>query len=164
MLSIGRICPAAACCSPSSASIIVRVVPSARAQVTLRPDELHALACSPIQKMSDVLTIPSIMLRRGRSGTAVVNSSYDWVPRRIKRKEAARGFGLSNFSALGAMHAARSGDEGTSPIVGARAHLDFPHAHGLSRTRPVELSVDDQAPLEAARREVDQFRMEPDGR
>src|SRR6266852_2152936 len=44
------------------------------------------------------------------------------------------------------------------------AHLDFPHAHGLSRTRPVELSVDDQAPLEAARREVDQFRMEPDGR
>ena len=57
------------------------------------------------------------------------------------------------------MHAARSGDEGTSPIVGARAHLDFPHAHGLSRTcpRPVELSVDDQAPLEAARREVDQL-------
>lgn len=57
------------------------------------------------------------------------------------------------------MHAARSGDEGTSPLVGARAHLDFPHAHGLSRTcpRPVELSVDDQAPLEAARREVDQL-------
>src|SRR5712692_7289518 len=57
------------------------------------------------------------------------------------------------------MHAARSGDEGTSPIVGARAHLDFPHAHGLSRTcpRPVELSVDDQAALEAARREVDQL-------
>src|SRR5260370_27418662 len=92
MLSIGRICPAAACCSHSSASIIVRVVPSARAQVTLRPDELHALACSPIQKMSDVLTIPSIMLRRGRSGTAVVNSSYDLVARRIKKKEAARRF------------------------------------------------------------------------
>ena len=57
------------------------------------------------------------------------------------------------------MHAARSGDQGTSPIVGTRAHLDFPHSHGLSRTypRPVELSVDDQAPLEAARREVDQL-------
>ena len=44
-----------------------------------------------------------------------------------------------------------------APIVGAKAHLDFPHAHGLSRTRPVELSVDDQATLEAARREVDQL-------
>src|SRR5258707_15296285 len=30
MLSIGRICPAAACCSPSSASIIVRVVQRSR--------------------------------------------------------------------------------------------------------------------------------------
>src|SRR6266852_8723497 len=46
----------------------------------------------------------------------------------------------------------------------AQVFLDYPHSHGLSRTRPVELSVDDQAPLEAARREVDQFRMEPDGR
>src|SRR3984893_5815405 len=57
------------------------------------------------------------------------------------------------------MHAARSGDEGTSPIVGARAHLDFPHAHGLSLTcpRPVELSVEDQAPLEARRREFNQL-------
>src|SRR6266849_1219576 len=124
MLSIGRISPAAACCLPSSSSIIVRVVPSARAQVTLRPDEVHALAFSPIEKMSDVLIIPSIMLRRGRSGTAAINSSYDWVPRRTKRKEAARGFRLSIFLALGAMHAARSDDEGTSPILGARVHRD----------------------------------------
>jgi len=38
-------------------------------------------------------------------------------------------------------------------------HLDFPHAHGMRRTypRPVELSVEDQAALEAARREVDQL-------
>jgi len=39
------------------------------------------------------------------------------------------------------------------------AHLDFPHAHGMRRTypHPVELSVEDQAALEAARREVDQL-------
>ena len=30
----------------------------------LRPDEVRALAFSPIEKMSDVLIIPSIMLRR----------------------------------------------------------------------------------------------------
>jgi ParB family chromosome partitioning protein len=38
-------------------------------------------------------------------------------------------------------------------------HLDFPHAHSMRRTypRPVELSVEDQAALEAARREVDQL-------
>jgi ParB family transcriptional regulator, chromosome partitioning protein len=38
-------------------------------------------------------------------------------------------------------------------------HLDFPHAHGMRRTypHPVELSVEDQAALEAARREVDQL-------
>ena len=40
------------------------VVPSVRAQVTR--DEVHALAFSPIEKMSDVLIIPSIMLRRGQ--------------------------------------------------------------------------------------------------
>src|SRR5712671_3996739 len=32
----------------------------------LRTDEVHALAFSPIEKMSDVLIIPSIMLRRGQ--------------------------------------------------------------------------------------------------
>jgi len=39
------------------------------------------------------------------------------------------------------------------------AHLDFPHAHGMRRTypHPVELSVEDQAVLEAARCEVDQL-------
>jgi ParB family chromosome partitioning protein len=39
------------------------------------------------------------------------------------------------------------------------AHLDFPHAHGMRRTypHPVELSVEDQAALEAARCEVDQL-------
>src|SRR6202795_2335304 len=39
------------------------------------------------------------------------------------------------------------------------AHLDFPHAHGMRRTypHPVELSVEDQAALGAARREVDQL-------
>src|ERR1700675_917676 len=38
-------------------------------------------------------------------------------------------------------------------------HLNFPHAHGMRRTypHPVELSVEDQAALEAARREVDQL-------
>jgi ParB family chromosome partitioning protein len=38
-------------------------------------------------------------------------------------------------------------------------HLDFPHAHGMRRTypHPVELSVEDQAALEAARSEVDQL-------
>jgi ParB family transcriptional regulator, chromosome partitioning protein len=38
-------------------------------------------------------------------------------------------------------------------------HLDFPHAHGMRRTypHPVELSVEDQAALEAARCEVDQL-------
>ncbi len=38
-------------------------------------------------------------------------------------------------------------------------HLDFPHAHGMRRTYPhsVELSVEDQAALEAARCEVDQL-------
>jgi ParB family chromosome partitioning protein len=37
-------------------------------------------------------------------------------------------------------------------------HLDFPHAHGMRRTypHPVELSMEDQAALEAARSEVDQ--------
>jgi ParB family transcriptional regulator, chromosome partitioning protein len=39
------------------------------------------------------------------------------------------------------------------------AHLDFPHAHGMRRTypHPVELSVEDQAALAAARSEVDQL-------
>src|SRR5229473_2574241 len=39
------------------------------------------------------------------------------------------------------------------------AHLDFPHAHGMRRTypHPMELSVEDQADLEAARCEVDQL-------
>src|ERR1700692_4676503 len=37
--------------------------------------------------MSDVLIVRSIMLRRGRSGTAAINSSYDGVPRRTKRKK-----------------------------------------------------------------------------
>ena len=39
------------------------------------------------------------------------------------------------------------------------AHLDFPHAHGMRRTypHPVELLVEDQAALEAARCEVDQL-------
>jgi len=32
----------------------------------VRPDEIHALAFSPIEKMSDLLIIPSIMLRRGQ--------------------------------------------------------------------------------------------------
>ena len=50
--------------------------------------------------MSDVLIISSIMLRRGRSGTLAINSSYDRVPRRTKGKEAAR-----VFSPLSAMHA-----------------------------------------------------------
>jgi ParB family transcriptional regulator, chromosome partitioning protein len=38
-------------------------------------------------------------------------------------------------------------------------HLEFPHAHGMRRTypHPVELSVEDQAALEAARSEVDQL-------
>jgi ParB family transcriptional regulator, chromosome partitioning protein len=38
-------------------------------------------------------------------------------------------------------------------------HLDLPHAHGMRRTypRPVELSDEDQAALEAARCEVDQL-------
>ena len=37
------------------------------------------------------------------------------------------------------------------------AHLDFPHAHGLRRTypHPVELSVEDQAALDAAQAEFD---------
>jgi hypothetical protein len=58
----------------------------------VRPDDPHALEFSPIDKMSDVLIIRSIMPRRGRNGTAAIDSSYDWVPRRTKRKEAARGF------------------------------------------------------------------------
>ena len=39
------------------------------------------------------------------------------------------------------------------------AHLEFPHAHGMRRTypQPVELSVEDQAALEAARSKVDQL-------
>jgi ParB family chromosome partitioning protein len=39
------------------------------------------------------------------------------------------------------------------------AHLDFPHACGMRRTypHPVQLSAEDQAVLEAARREVDQL-------
>jgi ParB family transcriptional regulator, chromosome partitioning protein len=39
-----------------------------------------------------------------------------------------------------------------------QVHLDFPHAHGMRRTypHPVELSMEDQAALEAARSEVDQ--------
>jgi hypothetical protein len=145
MLSIGRISPAAACCSPSSSSFIVRVVPSARAQVTLRADDVHALAFSPIEKMWDVLIIRSMMLRRGRSGTAAINSSYDWVPRRTKRKEAARGCSLRNFSALGAMHTARSDDEGTFPILGARVHRDrkqgFSSAGGGASRRTAYLPV-----------------------
>jgi ParB family chromosome partitioning protein len=38
-------------------------------------------------------------------------------------------------------------------------HLEFPHAHGMRRTypHPVELSVEDQAALEAARSELDQL-------
>jgi ParB family transcriptional regulator, chromosome partitioning protein len=38
-----------------------------------------------------------------------------------------------------------------------QVHLDFPHAHGMRRTypHPVELSMEDQAALEAARSEVD---------
>src|SRR5258708_14812278 len=38
-------------------------------------------------------------------------------------------------------------------------HLDFPHGHGMRRTypHPVELSVEDQAALEAVRCEVDQL-------
>jgi len=38
-------------------------------------------------------------------------------------------------------------------------HLDFPHAHGMRRTypHPVELSVEDQAALEAAKCAVDQL-------
>jgi ParB family chromosome partitioning protein len=39
-----------------------------------------------------------------------------------------------------------------------QVHLDFPHAHGVRRTypHPVELSMEDQVALEAARSEVDQ--------
>jgi hypothetical protein len=39
------------------------------------------------------------------------------------------------------------------------AHLDFPHAHGMRRVYPhkVELSLEDQAALEAARHQVDQL-------
>jgi ParB family transcriptional regulator, chromosome partitioning protein len=38
-----------------------------------------------------------------------------------------------------------------------QVHLDFPHAHGMRRTypHPVELSMEDQVALEAARSEVD---------
>ena len=50
-------------------------------------DELHACAFSPIERISEVLIIPSIMHGRGRIGTAAKSSSYDWVLRRTKRKE-----------------------------------------------------------------------------
>jgi hypothetical protein len=43
----------------------------------VRPDEVHALAFSPIEKMSDVLIIPSIMLRRGQKW----NGSYKFIVR-----------------------------------------------------------------------------------
>ena len=39
--------------------------------------DVEALAFSPIENVSDVLIIPNIMLRRAKSGTAAINSSYD---------------------------------------------------------------------------------------
>src|SRR2546426_12410401 len=43
----------------------------------------------------------------------------------------------------------------TTLFRSTQSHLDFPHAHGLRRTypHPVELSVEDQAALDAARSE-----------
>lgn len=91
----------------------------------LRTDEVHALAFSPIEKMSDVLIIPSIMLRRGQKW----NGGYKLIVRlgataNKKEKSCPRFLIVEFFGVRGAMHAARSDDEGTFPILGARAHRD----------------------------------------
>jgi hypothetical protein len=41
-----------------------------------------------------------------------------------KKERSCPRFLIVEFFGVGAMHAARSGDEGTSPIVGARVHRD----------------------------------------
>src|SRR5712664_523222 len=87
----------------------------------LRPDEVFALAFPPIEKMSDGLIIPSIMLRRGQKW----NGGYKLIVRlgatANKKERSCPRFLIVEFFGARAMHAARSDNEGTFPILGARA-------------------------------------------
>jgi hypothetical protein len=75
--------------------------------------------------MSDVLIIPSIMLRRGQKW----NGGYKLIVRlgatANKKERSCPRFLIVEFFALGALHAARSDDEGT-----------FPDAWGENPPRP----------------------------
>jgi hypothetical protein len=83
-----------------------------------------ALAFSPIEKMSDVLIIPSIMLRRSQKW----NGGFKLIVRlgatANKKERSCPRFLIVEFFGVRAMHAARSENEGTFPILGARAHRD----------------------------------------
>jgi hypothetical protein len=80
-----------------------------------------ALAFPPIEKMSDGLIIPSIMLRRGQKW----NGGYKLIVRlgatANKKERSCPRFLIVEFFGVRAMHAARSDNEGTFPIFGARA-------------------------------------------
>ena len=64
-------------CIPVEYRKLVEELSPAIALRSLRPDEVHALAFSLIEKMSDVLIIPSIMLRQGLEW----NGSYKLIVR-----------------------------------------------------------------------------------
>jgi hypothetical protein len=81
-----------------------------------------ARAFLSIEKMSDVLVISRIMLKRGQKW----NGGYELIVRlgvtANERERNCPRFLIVKFSALRAMHAALSDDEGTSPILEARVH------------------------------------------
>jgi hypothetical protein len=84
----------------------------------VQPGETHAVEFSPIEKMSDVLIIRSIMPRRGPKW----NGGYRLIVRlgaTANEKERSRPrFPIVEVLGVRAMHAARSDDEGTSSILG----------------------------------------------